>query len=158
MLVVAAGVSSALHAIIFDHFQSEFIAAGKNDPQFKQNEIERYQKEITALRSDKKNIFRILVLRFYLRYLALQARGAGNPQTNLNPESYRSTHRIMIRLFSFLGPTTNRTLLIVFALAGRVDIFLWTVIIPLNAWLIVTLFLHRGVTRRYQLLSAEADG
>jgi hypothetical protein len=157
ILVIAAGISSAVHAIVFDHYQSEFIAAGIHSLQFKEHEIDRFQKELNALRGRHKEFLRIAVLRLYLRYLRMQTRGAGRNNSNLNPGIYRSTHRNMIRLFSFLGPTTNRTLLILCALANNVGLFLWIVVIPLNLWLIITLMIHRGVNRRFVALSAGEE-
>jgi len=48
-----------------------------------------------------------------------------------------------MRLWSLLGPTTNRTILIVCALAGKTELFLWIVLVGGNAWLLACAALEK---------------
>jgi phosphatidylglycerophosphate synthase len=148
-LVIAAGVSSALHAFFFDHYQSEFISTVRAERNFLEREVDTFTLEIARLRREGGSALSIVTLELYLRYLAFQKRSNTKAESqSFEPESYRKSNLLMIRLWSFLGPTTNRSLLIACAFAGRVDLFLWTVVMAGNAWLAVCFFLQRGIHRR----------
>jgi len=141
--VVAAGVSSALHAMIFDHVQGEFIARARGEvpPQSAATGGDSVARLKTGpAPGGNAN----LVHRLYGSYTTAQARlmavvtpvkgeAAGDP----------AHEAAMIRLWSFLGPTTNRTALIAFALIGRIDLFLLAVIIPGNLWLMAMIYFQK---------------
>ncbi|HTK82310.1 MAG TPA: CDP-alcohol phosphatidyltransferase family protein [Bacteroidota bacterium] len=135
-LVIAAGVSSALHAILFDKYQGEFISTVRGEQNALGDEVNRTTNELQSVTAAGKTPGRAFILRLYLRYLKVQQRMSATTEQPYDPETYRLENLTMIRLWSFLGPTTNRTLLIVCALAGRVDIFLWTVVAAGNVWMI----------------------
>ncbi len=139
LLVIAAGLSSALHALLFDHYQNEFISIVRGERIFNDRELDKIN--AAGIRRTPAS----LVLNIYRQYLYLQSRFLSAPQ-NVDPGTYRSSHLGMIRLWSFLGPTTNRTALIVSAIAGRVDIFLWAVVIPGNIWTAFCLVRQRHIS------------
>ncbi len=154
LLVIGAGLSSALHAFFFDHYQSEFMSIVRSERNFLEKEIEQFTREIHRLENEKVGTLKILVLRIYLRYLNYQKRAnTKDERQSFDPVNYRKENRIMIRLWSFLGPTTNRTLLIACALAGRIDLFLWSVFIFGNCWLLVCYLLQRNIHLRLQSVS-----
>ena len=136
-LIAIAGVSSALQAMFFDRHQSEFISFAAGEPDFAAREITRFQTELRRIRLDGKEFFRPVLLQLYIRYLAVQQRFRGKEGVQRRSSGGEGLNRtLMIRLWSVLGPTTNRTLLIVCALAGRIDIYLWSIAVGGNAWLL----------------------
>jgi hypothetical protein len=150
LLVVGAGMGSAIQSGMFDYVQSEFISVSRGEGSYLPKDREKYTKELERLESGGGNMFRRLMVKSYLSYLDRQA-AIWRPDSSLrsgpavqpDPAAYRAGRRRMVRLWSFLGPTTNRTLLIACALAGRIDLFLWAVVVPANAWLITCLMLDR---------------
>lgn len=132
-LVVAAGFSSAVHAAVFDYFQSAFVAANNGAGDFLQNERRRYEEERHKHRKKLKSLF----VQIYLLYLGIQQR------TTANIFSQQNISGDMVRLWSFLGPTTNRTVLIVCALFGDVEFFLWMVAVGGNVWMMACSLLQR---------------
>jgi phosphatidylglycerophosphate synthase len=144
-LVIAAGVSSALHAILFDRYQGEFISTVRGETTALGDEVNRYENEVAGVAATGKNPGRAFILRLYLRYLKVQQQISARTERTFDPETYRRENLTMIRLWSFLGPTTNRTLLIACALAGRVDVFLWTVVTAGNAWTILCYLLQKRI-------------
>ena len=88
------------------------------------------------------------LLTFSLASLAAAAEPADNqPRAGETADAaaYRMAHRTTLRLWSFLGPTTNRTALVVAALLGRTDLYLSFALLPANAWLLVCYLLDRRV-------------
>ncbi|MBI5215997.1 MAG: CDP-alcohol phosphatidyltransferase family protein [Ignavibacteriae bacterium] len=131
LLVIAAGISSAIHAIKFDEVQSAYIAYAKGETGVTGKEIEKYsaQLEVPSISPVKR-----LTLTLYLMYLKLQR----NTQTS-KPETQTS-----VRFWSWLGPTTNRTLLIVAALFGNIYVFLYGVTLVGNVYFfLLSTFMRR---------------
>lgn len=147
-LVVTAGVSSAVHAIFFDRFQGEFISTVRGEKNFLDAEMERFTLEIQNMETGNRQGVKKVFLRLYLRYLKLQKTSATKHGSILPAaDHYRAKNSVVIRLWSLLGPTTNRSLLIVSALVGRVDLFLWSVTILGNGWLMICFVLQRRMER-----------
>jgi len=148
-LVVFAGLSSAIHAIFFDYYQSEFISTVRSERSFVERETERFTDEIRQMKEKQRDGIEEFFLNLYLWYLGLQKRSSTKKQArNFNVETYRMENSGMIRLWSFLGPTTNRTMLISCAFFGHVEWFLWVVITVLNFWLLFCYVLQRKIHRR----------
>jgi hypothetical protein len=151
LMVILAGFSSAVHAMFFDHYQSEFISIVRADKNFLQMELEQFTHEIKQMKEQRRDGLKIFLLAFYLKYLDLQKRFSTKSDIKkYNPATYRKKNSLAIRFRSFLGPTTNRTILVLFALIGRVDIYVWIVLIPGNIWLMFSFLLQRKI---YQKLS-----
>jgi len=149
LLVIAAGISSAVHALFFDHHQNEFITVVRGEQNSLSRERERYEETIRLAEQSHHAFLTISFLRLYVGYLRLQQRVyRARSEKTLDPEKYRQRNGRMIRLWSFLGPTTNRSLLCVCALVARIDVYLWIVLFAGNLWLIVCTFLQRRIYRQ----------
>lgn len=154
LAVIGAGVSSALHAMLFDHHQSEFLSIVRSERKFTGAEISKIESELDRTFDSRT---KRIVLRAYLAYLRLQSHADAAPEGRpVDPAAYRSANARMIRIWSFLGPTTNRTFLIACALAGRPDVFLWGVLVAGNCWLGLALLLQRRVDRSLSAAGAGA--
>ncbi len=140
LLVVGAGAASALHAMLFDHHQGEYLSVVRSERGFNTHESER----ISAAWADARGV-RKVVLAAYLRYLRIQERAGSPVGVNVDAAAYRASRRTILRCWSFLGPTTNRTALVVAALLGRTDLYLSFALLPANAWLLVCYLLDRKV-------------
>ncbi len=150
-LVIAAGVSSALHAMMFDQYQNEFISTVRGEKNFLDKEIERFENEIRGRKDEHRRGLMYVVLNLYLSYLNIQKQSNTKRERRyVDPELYRASNLLMIRLWSFLGPTTNRTILIISALFGRVDAFLWMIVIPGNLWLAYCYLIQKRIHKRLE--------
>ncbi len=155
---VAAGASSAFHAMIFDQRQTAFIAANRKagGPSGLVAAPESAAARATSAPSiNPANPTAPAppgaISRLYAGYTRLQetliARILPDPPARDRTEGNSARDAAMIRLWSYLGPTTNRTALIAFALIGRIDLFLWAVLVPGNLWLAAVWYLQRRVDR-----------
>lgn len=155
-LVIAAGLSSAVHAAFFDYYQGEFISAVRAERNFVDREVQRFLGEICRMKEERRDSVKVFFLNIYLWYLALQKKaGTKRQRMSVNPEVYRTENGTMIRLWSFLGPTTNRTFLIACALLGMVQGYLWVVVMLGNIWSLLMLILQRRIHRRMAALNPE---
>lgn len=151
-LAAAGGFTSALHAIVFDYRQQAYIAAIKGKANFLADEFARAEKELQRSEESGVWIGKRLALQIYLRYMALQARSDDSGEKRLvPPELFRTYNAKPMRWWTILGATTNRTGLILAALAGDPGLFCWIVATAGNVYLIGMLLWQRAVQHRLDL-------
>jgi phosphatidylglycerophosphate synthase len=148
-LVVAGALTSALHSLLFDGYQQEFISNVRAEKNFLSREIEKIESELEALQLAHHDAMKRAILRVYLRYLAIQQRTQfkNKARQQFPPALYKEKSKGLVRWWSFLGPTTNRSLLMAAGLLQQPTIFFWTVITAGNLWLIIALIWQRRVQR-----------
>ncbi len=149
-LVVVAGMSTACQALLFDYYQGEYMAAVRGESGF----LER----ATAVHAPNGGKINPAVS-LYLRYLRLQAMLSFRKHRHrYDMDEYHRKNRGMIRLWSFLGPTTNRTLLIASAFAGHPGWYLIAVSIAGNGYMLVMLLFQWETMRRLHRAAGAAEG
>ena len=135
VLTVVAGLSNALHAGLVDFYRNRFL-----DHLLKRSvlgdDLEEFRQEYQALRKSGGRTVEKVLLWLYLQYstvqrLAVTRRGALETCT-VSSELYVRANKRLMRWWTFLGPTTELTLLILGCLAGRIEIFLWAIAVGGN--------------------------
>ncbi len=135
VLTVVAGLSNALHAGLVDFYRNRFL-----DHLLKRSvlgdDLEEFRQEYQALRKSGGRTVEKVLLWLYLQYstvqrLAVTRRGALETRT-VSSELYVRANKRLMRWWTFLGPTTELTLLILGCLAGRIEIFLWAIAVGGN--------------------------
>jgi hypothetical protein len=159
-LVAAGGSTSALHAIIFDYYQQEYISNVRGSKNFLNQELDRARAELDRLSAAGGGWFSRLWLQVYLRYLMLQESSQFKERSDQQapPEVFRKHNYRLMQWWTLLGATTNRSGLIVAAILGRPDIFCWIVAIPGNLFLIFMLVWQRRVQRRLARYLEPSNG
>lgn len=150
VLVSAAGVLSGYHAMMFDKRQQEYISAVRGERNFIKREHEKIDEELRKLDSAGSNPFRRLLLKTYVRYMSVQEGAASGVADAVvyPPDLYRKENQRIMRWWTWLGPTTNRTLLMGAALLAHPEWFCWLVVVPANLYLIGISRWQRNVTHR----------
>jgi hypothetical protein len=144
-LVVAGGISSAVHALYFDFYQAQFIAIVRGEENFANRELARFAPSPGDDRAARGGVAGFFI-RLYVRYLRLQIRTAPNGRGGgFDPDRYRTVGGPLIRAWSLLGPTTNRSLLIICLLFGTIAPFLWIAFTLGNIWLVICIVRQRGL-------------
>ena len=151
-LVVAGGFSSALHAILFDNYQQEFISNVRGEKNFLTREVDNVSATLRTLDEESRSPFRRIFLRMYLRYMMVQERSQFKQESRKQfpPSLYLNECKNLMRGWSFLGSTTNRSLLMVSGFLYDPTMFLWIVLVPGNIWLAMVLVWQKRVYRRLE--------
>jgi phosphatidylglycerophosphate synthase len=148
--VVAAGLTSALHAFMFDLYQQQFIAAVRGQRNFVDKELEKIRPELVSAHTMRNKPLRKIFLGLYVAYLEGQRRSR-SPEVEGHqypPELFRAMNKNVMRFWTLLGPTTNRSLLVVAGLLNNPWLFIWPVLIIGNILLVVALVWQGRVLRR----------
>jgi len=148
-LVVAGGLTSAFHAIVFDYYQQEYLSAVRGEENFLTREVTKSQGEFARLQAEGGQPFRKIVLFLYLQYLRVQHRSQlkKSPTRQYPPDLFRQYNRGILRWWTFLGATTNRSMLIVAGILGQPEVFLWVVVVPANLYLVAMVLWQRRIQR-----------
>ena len=151
-LAAAGGLTSALHAIVFDSHQQSYIAAirGKGNPIA--NELARARSVLNGDGHTSVWIGKRIALRLYLSYMTFQERlNIAQDDTPVIPvEQFRASNRKAMRWWTLVGPTTNRSGLIIAGLFGRPDVFCWVVAIPWSLYVLFMILWQKRIDRELE--------
>jgi hypothetical protein len=148
-LVIAAGLSNAFHAISVDYFRNRFLDNTQERANVLQDGLEEFREEYERLKTMPGKNFQKIIIRLYLRYSSIQSNvGSNQPEKNFNPKKYYSANKIIIHLWTYLGPTTQLTFLIVTSFINRLDIYLWGMIIVGNSYALMLHLLQRKIDHK----------
>jgi phosphatidylglycerophosphate synthase len=147
---IAAGVVSGYHAMVFDKRQQEYISTVRGERNFFEREEEKVAAELA-----KSTGLRKLLLSAYQSYMKVQEGSPQEAQKHYDPAMYRSHNKSIMRWWTWLGPTTNRTLLMIAALLAHPEWFCWFILIPANLYLISMLFQQHAIDT---LMERDSEG
>jgi hypothetical protein len=137
ILASAAGASNIIHAALLDYYRNMFLDNVLQRVSILDEDLEEFREEYHALMTQKGAHFQKLVLRMYFGYSSFQARLTTRPHTaptqqRFAPDAYYKKHKLTVRLWTFLGTTTQMSYLIVCMLFHRFDVYFWGLIIVFN--------------------------
>lgn len=153
-LVIAAGLSKALHSIIYDHYLMEYLSYDRGDGGFVQREVEELRQKLAAAKANpKESKIRLFMLTTYLGFSTLQA---GNEGRSLKFEckNYIEKNYRAIQLWGLIGPAWHIAFLIFALLFDRPEWLFGYAIIFGNTWLVIMLIYQQKIYRHLE--SAQA--
>ena len=159
LLLLAGGVSNILHSIVTDNERNRFLrhAFGKND-EFGDT-LGEYEIELIRLQNhDKGAWFSISILKIYLGYMKLAGNLNRQPSVrtqDYDPQVYYHANKSLIKAWTFLGPTTHITIVVVATLLQRPDWAAWFMLIPLNIYWLVLYILQQRTLKKLLLSHAS---
>ena len=152
LLVVIAGASNAFHAISLDFYRNRFQDTVQERTVLTEG-IEEFREEYNRLKTQPGNYFQKFVLGAYLRYSSIQNNvtytEAKNQSLNANQrKSFYNANKKIMHLWTYLGPTTQLSFLIICAFLNRLDIYLWGLIIVGNSYALVLYFSQKQIDKK----------
>ncbi len=128
-----AGAATSVHAMIFDDYQSRYASSSSI------NEIESEIEESKRDKKEAKNLFHKILFGLYVSYL--------KKQKKLRKKDVYISDKLM-RLLTFIGPTTHITLLVIFSFVHRLNWFFYAITIVLTLYLVVILSLKKVLNKK----------
>ena len=151
MLLAAAAASNIVHAVLLDYYRNLFLDTVLRRVSLFEEDLRAIRAEYRQLKTGKGHLFEKFVLWIYLRYSGFQLRLASGRKECRAPrcgaEEYYRRNRLAIRLWTFLGTTTQMSFFIVCLLLGRIDVYFWGLIIAGNLFAVVMLVFQGWINR-----------
>ncbi|MBN1351825.1 CDP-alcohol phosphatidyltransferase family protein [candidate division KSB1 bacterium] len=147
LVVLIVAISGFIQSFLADYFKIEFLAAAGFQNATTADEISEFSAELERLNQKKERMVERVIIFLYIKYLRLQTlfvRSKDEASRKLyDSKDYLKKNRLLIRWWSWLGPSTRISLAIILSLWHRFDILFWIIIIPLNIYWIILLFFQR---------------
>jgi phosphatidylglycerophosphate synthase len=142
ILVAAAAASTALHAVLSDHYRNAFLVQGEGAPPAPEAEAEECRAELARLGRGKGRAFDRVLLGIYLRYILLQ-KGEAPGRTGRPPHRPGRISARTVVLWNLIGPSTHIFFLVLSACLFRPSIYFLFTIGVANLWMVGLLLLQR---------------
>ena len=159
MLAIAAAVSNAAQSGLLDFYRTRYLDYVSNDVSVLDEGLKIFAEEFERLKNIKGRYVDKAVIWIYLKYCAFQQRvtntkhGQEKLRPQISAQEYSKHNRILIRLWTFLGPTTQWTFLIITSFLNRIDIYLLGIVIIGNILAIILYFIQHKIDVTLKLKS-----
>jgi hypothetical protein len=159
LLTAAAGISNAIQSGLLDYYRTRYLDYVLKRVSILDEGLKVFEDEFERLKNVKGRYFDKVIIWIYLQYSAIQQK-VTNPKPdqekikpNISSEEYAKKNRPLIRLWTFLGPTTQWTFLIITSFFNRIDIYLLGIFIAGNILAIIFYFFQSKADKSLNLKS-----
>lgn len=153
-LTAAAGISNAIHAISLDYYRNQFMDNTLARESTLGENLERFKAEYQNHKSEKGSLFETLLIYLYLKYSALQIRFAPDNTVRFNGKEYYASNKRILHFWTYLGPTTELSFMIVCALFNRLDMYLWGILLVGNLYLVILYMWQQRINRTLTVIES----
>jgi hypothetical protein len=158
-LVILAGLSNAGHAITLDYYRNRFLDyALDRDPLLGDN-LKEYEEELQKEKEKGGNYFQRFIIWLYLKYSTLQlslSQSSIETETKkYDTEDFYKKHKTIIHLWSYIGPSSELSFLIICSYFNRLDIYLYGLVTVLNVYAIILYFFQRRINHSTKLAGSK---
>jgi hypothetical protein len=151
LLTLAAGISNAIQSGLLDYYRTRYLDYVLERASVLDEGLKLFEDEFERLKNVRGRYFDKAVIWIYLKYSAIQQK-VTNPKPDqekirayISAEKYAKKNRWLIHLWTFLGPTTQWTFLIITSFLNRIDIYLLGILVVGNILAIILYFLQSKV-------------
>ncbi|MDX9759716.1 MAG: CDP-alcohol phosphatidyltransferase family protein [Bacteroidota bacterium] len=153
VMLVAAGASYAVHAVLVDYYRNRFLDVVLQRRSTFDADIAAFEQDYARMQREGGHMVERLLIAVYLVYSRVQRRmtSGDRPHGHLataDPTTYYHRNRVVLRFWLLLGPTTQITVLVICALIGRFDVYVFGLVIVGNLWALVLLPFQRRIDRQ----------
>jgi len=149
-LLVLTGISNVVHAATLDYYRNKFLDYAFNRKSTLGESLKEFKAEMEKLKNEKGKYFQKFIVWIYLKYSFAQIKASEkkeNKNTVYNREDYLKKNRKIIRFWTYLGPTTELTIIIIASFINRLDLFMWTLVIAGNLYASALFFIQQKINK-----------
>lgn len=151
LLTAAAGISNAIQSGLLDYYRTRYLDYVLKRVSILGEGLRVFEDEFERLKKIRGRYFDKAIIWIYLKYSVIQ-RKVTNPKPDqekikayISAEEYAKKNRWLIRLWTFLGPTTQWTFLIISSFLNRIDVYLLGIFVVGNILAIMLYFFQSKV-------------
>jgi len=131
ILTALAGIGNAVTSAFLDFYRNRYLDITLGRPSILTKEQDEFASLYERLRTQRGHWMEKGLIWLYLRYSAVQRGLIGHREEEsqktfaVDPAVYARHNRVLMHFWTYMGPTTQWTALIVCSYFNRIDIFLW---------------------------------
>jgi len=159
LLTAAAGISNAIQSGLLDYYRTRYLDYVLNRVSILDEGLKVFEDEFERLKKIKGRYFDKVIIWIYLQYSAIQQKVTNSKpeqekiKAHISAEEYSKKNRLLIRLWTLLGPTTQWTFLIITSFFNRIDIYLLGIFVVGNILAIIIYFFQSKFDKALKLKS-----
>ncbi len=145
LLIIVAAISNAAHSMILDYYRSRYLDYALDRDRVLGDDLKFYVIEYKKLKNRKDKIFERLVLWTYIKYSNIQLKITGGSKAEYkvyDRQFFVRKNKWIVHLWTYVGPTTELSFLIFCAFIGRLDLYLWGIVIVANSFVMLLYLLQ----------------
>ena len=136
LLVILSAFFVGLHCILFDYYRNEFMAHALGVIKSTQEDMRSFSEELKELKRVKGKRFDKLLIRLYLFYLSVQLTRSTR-KIKYNREEYYIYNKLLLHLWSWIGPTAHIFVLMIASFLYKPSIFFYFTLGAANIWMLL---------------------
>jgi len=157
LLTIAAGLSNAVHSITLDFYRNRFLDYALNRESILGDNLKEFEEEYQNYNA-KNKYFKKLLIWFYLQYSKLQLKLSSSSieteKKKYDRDDFYKKHKTILHFWTYVGPTSELTFLIITSLFFRLDIYLWGIVVAANIYVVLLYLIQRGINHSTKLASS----
>ncbi len=157
VLLVLAGASNIVHAATVDFYRNKYMDYAFNRDATLGENLKEFEEESKKLNSQRGKYFQKFVVWIYLKYSSAQLKASDSKDSSnivkYNRDDYLKKNKRILHLWTYLGPTTELTLIIVASFFNRLDLFMWVLVVGGNLYALTLFIVQSQMNKKIKLSS-----
>jgi hypothetical protein len=154
-LTIAAGISNAVHSSILDFYRNRFLDYALDRESILGDSLKEFKDMQDALKGTKGKYYEKSILWVYLKYSQVQllfsSSSLETEKKKYDSKDFYKKHKTIMHLWTYLGPTSELTFLIVASMLNRLDIYLLGIVTIGNLYMAVLYFFQNRINKSTKL-------
>jgi len=157
VLLVLAGASNIIHAGTVDFYRNKFLDFAFNRDATLGESLKEFEEESEKLNKSKGKYFQKFVVWIYLKYSSAQLTASADKDSSdvvkYDRDDYLKKNKRILHFWTYLGPTTELTLIIVASFLNRLDLFIWTMVVVGNIYALILFIVQTQINKKIKLVA-----
>lgn len=154
-LTIAAGISNAVHSSILDFYRNRFLDYALDRESILGDSLKEFKDMQDNLKGTKGKYYEKSILWVYLKYSQVQllfsSSSLDTEKKKYDSKDFYKKHKTIMHLWTYLGPTSELTFLIVTSMLNRLDIYLLGIVTIGNLYMAVLYFFQNRINKSTKL-------
>lgn len=155
ILLILAGASNIIHAATLDFYRNKFLDYAFNRDATLGDNLKEFEVEWDKLKNKKGQYFQKFVVWIYLKYSSAQLKAsAGKDSADIikyDRDDYIKRNKKIIHFWTYIGPTSELTLIIVASFFNRLDLFMLIMIVVGNIYALLLFIIQKQINKTIKL-------
>lgn len=155
LLTIGAGITSAILSILLDFYRNRFLDVVLKRPSVLESELHELKKENERLKNVEGKLFEKWIIKIYLQYSEFQIKMASNKKnetkTKINSELFYKKNKLIMHLWTYIGPTTQLTFMIICSFFNSLYTYLIGLIIFGNIFALILFIWQKQIDNSLNL-------
>lgn len=158
-LVVLAGLTNAVHAITLDFYRNRFLDYALSREALLGDNLKEFEDELEKEKESGGNYFQRTIIWLYLYYSKLQLKlshsSIETETKKYDSDDFYKKHKTIIHFWTYIGPTSELTFLIICSFLNRLDIYLLGMVTVLNVYAVILYVFQRRINHSTKLANSK---